>query len=128
MSVAIDTSVVLRLLTGVPHAQAEAARLYLERCDAPVAIDALVVGESYFALRHHYQVPHREAVSALIALLSSERIQAPAALRHALATARDDEEPGVMDRLILAAARVDDRALLTFDKRLARLEGAQLLR
>lgn len=123
----MDTSVVLRLLTGEPAAQAEVARRHVEQRDAPVAVDALVVGESYFALRHHYAVPHHAAVDALLALLASERIVSAADVRHALSAARDGGQPGVMDRLILAAARREERELLTFDRRLARLEGARLL-
>ncbi|MCA2989846.1 PIN domain-containing protein [Gemmatimonas sp.] len=128
MSSAVDTSVVLRLLTGEPSNQAEIARRQLERLDTKVHVDALVVGESYFALRHHYQVPHVAAVDALLALLSSERLGTNPCVRDALANTRDTHEPGVMDRLILAQALGEDRELLTFDQRLARLEGARLVR
>jgi predicted nucleic acid-binding protein len=127
MNEALDTSVVLRLLTGEPAPLAEVARAHLARCTSPVAVDALVVGESYFALRHHYGVPHRDAVEALVALVQSERLTCPAGVREALAEARDGNHPGVMDRLILAAARGAERTLLTFDQRLARHEGARLL-
>jgi predicted nucleic acid-binding protein len=127
MNEALDTSVVLRLLTGEPAPLAEVARAHLARCTSPVAVDALVVGESYFALRHHYGVPHRDAVEALVALVQSERLTCPAGVREALAEARDGNHPGVMDRLILAAARGAERTLLTFDRRLARHEGARLL-
>jgi predicted nucleic acid-binding protein len=123
----MDTSVVLRLLTGEPAVQAEVARRHVEQRDAPVAVDALVVGESYFALRHHYAVPHNEAVDALLALLASERIVSAAEVRDALSAARDGGQPGVMDRLILAAAQREGRELLTFDRRLARLDGTRLL-
>jgi len=128
MSSAVDTSVVLRLLTGEPSNQAEIARRQLERLDTKVHVDALVVGESYYALRHHYQVPHVAAVDALLALLSSERLGTNPCVRDALANARDTHEPGVMDRLILAQAFGEDRELLTFDQRLARLEGTRLVR
>jgi predicted nucleic acid-binding protein len=131
MNEALDTSVVLRLLTGEPAPLAEVARAHLARCTAPVAVDALVVGESYFALRHHYGVPHRDAVEALVALVQSERLTCPAGVREALTEAladeRDGNHPGVLDRLVLAAARGAERTLLTFDRRLARHEGARLL-
>ena len=127
MNEALDTSVVLRLLTGEPAPLAEVARAHLARCTSPVAVDALVVGESYFALRHHYGVPHRDAVEALVARVQSERLTCPAGVREALAEARDGNHPGVMDRLILAAARGAERTLLTFDRRLARHGGARLL-
>jgi predicted nucleic acid-binding protein len=48
-------------------------------------------------------------------------------VREALAEAHDGNHPGVMDRLILAAAQGAERTLLTFDRQLARQEGARLL-
>ena len=128
MNDALDTSVVLRLLTGEPPEQAEIARRHVERSTDPLWVDALVVGESYFALRHHYGVPHREAVDALLALVRSDRMLASEETRAALASARAGAGPGVMDRLIVAAAREVGRVLCTFDRQLARLEGARLLR
>jgi predicted nucleic acid-binding protein len=127
MNEVLDTSVVLRLLTGEPAPRAEVAREHLARCTSPVAVEALVLGESYFALRHHYRVPHRDAVEALVALVHSERLNCPPEVRAALADARDGNHPGVIDRLILAAARGAERTLLTFDRQLARHEGARLL-
>ena len=128
MSEALDTSVVLRLLTGAPSGQAELARRHLEQAGTPVWVDALVIGESYFALRHHYAVPHAAAVDALLALLASGRVSSSDASREALADVARTSEPGVMDRLILGAAREGDRVLRTFDRRLATLDGANLLR
>jgi predicted nucleic acid-binding protein len=128
VSDALDTSVVLRLLTGEPPAQAELARRHVERSSEPLWLDALVVGESYFALRHHYGVPHREAVDALLALVGSDRTSASEQTRAALASARAGAGPGVMDRLFVAAARDVGRVLCTFDRQLARLDGARLLR
>lgn len=127
MSSAIDTSVVLRLLTGEPAEQAEVARRQVEQQEVALVVDALVVGETYFALRHHYEVPHRAAVDALLALLGSERITCDRGVRDALVASRDREQPAVMDRLILASALTDGHELLTFDRRLGRLEGARLL-
>jgi predicted nucleic acid-binding protein len=125
---AVDTSVVLRLLTGEPIEQAESAKQALERQPHAVHISALVVGESYFALRHHYHVPHELAVESLLALLTSDRVAAVGGVREALIAAHTTQHPGVMDRLILADANTEDCELLTFDKRLATLEGARLLR
>lgn len=128
MTVALDTSVVLRLLTGEPPHQMELARRALEQADAPVHVGALVVSESYFVLRHHYKVPHDRAVSALLQLLTSEKVTTNAPVREALVAARDTSEPGLMDRLILAEARNERVPLITFDQWLSQLDGAQLVR
>lgn len=127
MSLALDTSAVVRLLVGEPPEQTDAVRRQLARSPVPVWVDALVVGESYFALRHHYGVPHRDAVEALRSLLASDRVAAHDAVRAALTDARDGNRPGLMDRLILATAQGDGRTLLTLDRQLSRLEGARLL-
>ncbi len=128
MSEALDTSVVLRLLTGEPAVQAEVARRYLQDAASPVFVDAVVVGESYFALRHHYHVPHHVAIDALLAVVTSDRIAALPEVCDALTAAQEQQKPGVMDRLILAVARASDRILVTFDRELARLEGSRELR
>ena len=129
MTPGLDTSVVIRLLVGEPAHQAAVARRALEgQPRGSVAVSDLVVGESYFALRHHYGVPHGRAVAALAALLADARIRSPGVARQVLAKMSDrDSGPGLMDRLIHAGYQQDDVALLTFDRIAARLPGAQLL-
>jgi predicted nucleic acid-binding protein len=122
----LDTSVVLRLLVGAPVAQAEAARRLLQTAAEPVLISDLVVGESYFALRHHYAAPHGAAVTALRALLDDPRVRAPGAARKVLQHA-GSETPGLMDRLIHEHYRGDGAALATFDRDAAKLKGAHLV-
>ncbi len=127
MSLALDTSAVVCLLVGEPPDQTELVRRQMARSPAPLWVDALVVGESYFALRHHYRIPHRDAVEALRALLASDRVAARDEVRAVLADARHADHPGLMDRLIVAAAQEQGRLLLTLDRKLARLDGARLL-
>lgn len=129
MTVGLDTSVVLRLLMGAPASQAEAARRLLETQPAgSVAVSDLVVGEAYFALRHHYDVPHAKALAALRALLSDPRIRPTGVARHVLShPSSRDTAPGLMDRLIHAGYQRDDAVLLTFDRAAARLPEARLV-
>jgi len=123
----LDTSVVVRLLVGQPEDQAEAARRFLEDAAEPAMVSDIVVAESYFALRHHYDVPHREAVAALNGLLAGRRIRGTSAARAALAAA-GREPPGLIDRLIHGGYRDEGAVLVTFDRHAARLEKARLLR
>jgi len=128
----LDTSVVVRLLIGEPAQQAEAARRMLdERAAAkapPTAISDLVVGESYFALRHHYGVPHARAVAALRALLNDPRVFPTGVARQVFALhQREIAAPGVLDRLIHGDYDRAGAVLLTFDRRAARLPGARLI-
>lgn len=130
MIVGLDTSVVVRLLIGAPADQAESARQALEaQSRGSVVVSDLVVSEVYFALRHHYGVPHARAVAALLALLSDTRVVASGVARSALASMPDRESgAGFMDRLIHASYEADDVTMLTFDRGAARLPGARLIR
>lgn len=128
MSIGLDTSVVLRLLTGMPAEQAEQARLLVASAREPVVISDLVVSEVYFALRHHYAVSHRDAVRALRAVLDDARVRAAGVARTVLAAEAEQSSPpkvGLMDRLILAESARDGIELATFDRALARLPGAR---
>jgi predicted nucleic acid-binding protein len=131
MSIGLDTSVVLRLLTGMPEEQAECARAELAHERDPAAVSDLVVAETYFALRHHYSVPHAEAVKALDALLADARVHSSGVALRVLAdpsTRVPKPRPGVVDRLIHAEYRRDALDVMTFDRDLARLPGVRMLR
>jgi hypothetical protein len=65
-----------------------------------VGVSDLVAGETYFALRHHYRVPHAEAVGALRALLSDSWLSPLGEAREVLASLGEREGgAGLMDRL-----------------------------
>ena len=64
MSVGLDTSVVLRLLTGEPAVESRLARARIERAHAAadhVIVTDLVLAEAYFALHHHYGLTKDDA-------------------------------------------------------------------
>ena len=68
MSLGLDTSVLLRLLTGEPAREASLARARLERAYAArerVVVTDLVLAEAYFALHYHYGIAKEEARSHL---------------------------------------------------------------
>jgi predicted nucleic acid-binding protein len=94
----------------------------------PVLVSDVVVGEAYFALLHHYAVPHAEAVAALLALLSDPSILNDGAAREALAEARAGAtRPGLMDRLIAGGYALQGAGMLTCDRGAGRLPGVRLL-
>jgi predicted nucleic acid-binding protein len=133
MRIGLDTSVILRLLIGEPVAQADRARRLLDEQYSAEATGALVsdlvVSEAYFALRHHYEVPHVDAAAALLNLLRDDRIQGSGVAEVVLSDiALRESGAGLMDRLIHADYDSDMAAMVTFDKGAARLGGAQLLK
>ena len=129
MTRGLDTSVVVRLLVGEPVDQALTAQSAIEGAPrGSIVVSDLVIGESYFALRHHYEVPHRKAIAALAAMVSDPRIRCMGVAGRVLAAMPDRESgAGLMDRLIHGGYEVEDMTLLTFDRGAARLPGAQLL-
>jgi len=65
---ALDTSVVMRLLTGQPSELAHVARVYLdetEQLKAKVYVPNLVIMEAYFACQHHYHMPKAAVIQGL---------------------------------------------------------------
>jgi predicted nucleic acid-binding protein len=128
---ALDTNVVIRLVTGEPPAMADAARALLERAESHghrLLVSDLVVAECFHALRHHFGVPAEEAAKHLAALLSDPAIEGEAAGDLLATPASAVEPPGFMDRLILAHAARQGATLRTFDAKLAGLPGAERIR
>lgn len=128
MSLALDTSVVVRLLVGEPADQHDRARGRLERARAeaePVYVTDLVVVETYYAIRHHYGVPDGEARSRLAQFLASGVVEPdPAGLGEAVAAG---PPPGLADRLIHHRHGERGSTTVTFDRGQAALAGAELL-
>lgn len=128
---ALDTSVVVRLLTGHPHDLSLAARTFLagmEQEGAKVFVSNLVVLEAYFACQHHYGMAKEAVLGGLHRLLSMPTFVVhpqllPLLATEGLATAK----PGFLDRLIHAEATTAQLTLITFEKAAANLPQTQVL-
>jgi len=131
VAIGLDTSVVLRLLIGEPHAQTEIARRRIERAllvRERVVVTDLVVAETFHALRHHYGVPEAVALGRLREFLGSDVIHLdPVGAGEVLGQGARGQG-GVVDRLIVFRHRTLGATTVTFDRRQARLEGGVLLR
>jgi predicted nucleic-acid-binding protein len=131
-SVALDTSVVMRLLSGIPEAQAKAAlEAVISRIEsgAGVFVSDLVVTEVYFALQHHYKVPKDEALDLLRAFLSEDGITCTGAAAEVLKTPRlSSAKPGFVDRLIYAEGIGVAEGFLTFESASAKLPHVTVLK
>ena len=132
-TVGLDTSVVLRLMTGEPAKQAEQALAYLSALNdrgGKAIVSDIVVAEAYVALQAHYGVPKREAVAGLLDLLKSDLVSpapdgcAMLSLEHMTTSG---QKPGFVDRLIHAQYRRRCAALVSFETASRKLENAVVL-
>jgi predicted nucleic acid-binding protein len=131
--VGLDTSVVLRLLTGEPVRQANVALAFLGELKAHgrrAVVSDLVVSETYFALQAHYEVPKKAAVRALLEFLQSgfaEEEENGAAVEALGSISTSSQKPGFVDRMIHAQYGKIPAALVTFEKASGKLDHAIVL-
>lgn len=131
-AVGMDTSVVLRLLTGEPADQARAALNWLHETrlagDMPFISD-LVITETYFALQYHFGVPKHEAIKHLHSFISSGEVASAPGVAAILAM--DNlavSNPGLVDRLIHTGyVGGEATAMVTFEKAARHLPKVILL-
>lgn len=127
----LDTSVVLRLITGEPTKQAmqaldsineaSAAGVRLHVCD-------LVLSEAYFALVHHYRLSKEETLNALGAFFSTGEFHCTEAAKTVLSIDNlHSAKPGFLDRLIHATYLNQCDGMLTFEHAASRLYGTKVL-
>lgn len=123
--VGLDTSLVLRLLTGEPASLAAKAvsRLDALRSDGKkAAVNDLVVSETYFALQYHYEVPKQLALEKLKEFLEDGEIVAIGEALEVLQTpGLGKAKPGFVDRVIHAQYLRHARQMLSFEKAASRL-------
>ena len=126
----IDTSVLVRLATGVPQLQfqrtVDKLTMLIERQGAQIVASNQVIGESYIALQHHYGVEKLDARAALAGVLQSGLVEALRG-QSTLDVLAATKGCGLMDRLIAAAYNEEGFATLTLDKKMAKLKNAILL-
>ena len=127
MNLGLDTSVVLRLLTGQPADQALTTRRRLEQAHADgdrMVVSDTVLAESYHALVHHYRMDKDQARQVLLRMVTSGAVHAePAEAVAALAPAAG---AGLVDRLILHRYRALSASTLTFDRALGAAGAVRL--
>jgi predicted nucleic-acid-binding protein len=120
--IAIDTNVVVRLLTNDDPAQAARAADLLAR--ERVLVPKTVLLETERVLRYSYEIPQPVVLSAFRKLLGLPQVAAEDA--SAIARALELYEGGMdfADALHLASAR-EATAFATFDTRLAKRAGRE---
>lgn len=124
---AVDTNLLVRLITRDDPAQLPAAETFISK---GAWVSVLVLAETSWVLATVYDLGHGEIATVLEMLLSHEHLtlQDADVVAAALAHYRAAPALGFTDCLVLEMARKAGHLPLgTFDKRLARLDGAQRL-
>ena len=128
-SIGIDTSVLVRLITGDPpdiHSHCVEALNELVADGVDIFASNQVIGEAYMTVQHHYGVSRDEARSGLLNALSSGLV-APLNGRPVLDALEAPGEPGLLDRLIANDYARSGIESLTLDRRMALLPRVRLL-
>ena len=129
--IAVDTNVLIRYLTGDDPDQYRAAHALLATCrpDRPGFVAREVLAEVMWTLAAAYQGPRAGLIAALEGLLGLPLLRIEDADRVGACLAAMKKGTGdFADLMILAAARdAGCDTLYTFDRKLARQDGATLL-
>ena len=126
----IDTSVLVRLLTGDPAADfgycVRKLSALVEEDGSEVFASNQVIGEAYIAVQHHYGVSKADARAGLLDVLRCGLVSPLNG--HAVFSALETSEgPGLFDRLIADEYSRAEVEVLTLDRRMASLPGARRL-
>jgi predicted nucleic-acid-binding protein len=126
----IDTSIFVRLLTGLPAAdyQTTVNRLTALRSSQPepITVANIVVAEAYAVLQHHYRLGKADARAAILSVLTSGLVE-PMHGDAVINALRSTKEPGLTDRLIALDYASQHATVLTLDRKMAALPGCQQL-
>ena len=132
MKAGLDTSIVVRLLTGDPAPLAHEAMAYVaerRRAGDVTLVSDWVLAETYHALQHHYGAPKGEVLDALRRFLASPGIEGTGEVPRVLETpGLESAKPGFIDRVIhrdyLSAGAQE---MATFEKASASLDKTRIL-
>ncbi len=125
----IDTSVLLQLITAQPP---DSSAYCVQRLSALVDSGAevfasnQVIGETYVAAQHHYNVSKADASVALLRALSSGLV-APLNGQSVIEALAASGGPGLVDRLIADDYSRVGLEVLTLDRKMAALSDVRQL-
>ena len=131
MTFGLDTSVVLRLLTGQP--QELAARALARYQDGIAAgddfcVSDVVAAEAYFALQQYYRKTKEEALAALKGFSSGEGISFSQNFAVSINTPDIHKaNPGFVDRMLVSGYREQGQITLSCEKSFKRLADTEVI-
>ena len=131
MTFGLDTSVLLRLLTGEPS---ELASHALERYQRGIAngddfaVSDVVAAETYYALQHHYNKMKEESLAALMMFSGDEGISFSPDFMAAIKTPNIHKaNPGFVDRMLVLGYTSKSQITLSCEKSFRRLPDTEVI-
>lgn len=124
---AVDTNIVVRLITRDDERQAAAAERVVK---GGVWLSIVAVSEVAWVLASLYELPRDRVADSIALLLRHEHItlEHATAIERTLEVFRRTSGVSFADCLLIEVARLQECGpLMTFDKRLARLNGAEIV-
>ena len=127
--IGIDTSVLVRLVTGLPP---EAYSYCVEQLNAltssgaEIVVSNQVIGETYVTVQHHYGATGKDAQAEIRNVFRSGLV-APLNGRAVIEALNASGGPGLFDRLITNDYSRAGLETLTLDQQMASLPDARLL-
>ncbi|MGH9418776.1 MAG: PIN domain-containing protein [Thermoanaerobaculia bacterium] len=124
---AVDTNVLVRLVTGDDEKQEIVARAFVQR---GVWVSHLVLTETAWVLDDAYSLDHEEIVAVIDMLINHESVtlQDADVVVNALEQYRRKPSLGFSDCMVLEIARKAGHLPLgTFDRNLSKIDGAERL-
>jgi len=129
--IALDTNVLVRFLTQDDDAQFQVAAGLIEGCtrDAPGYVCCEVMIELVWVLERAYKYSREEIAEALLSIVTASQLSVENAQDIASVVNLYRKEGYDFADLMIrqAAQRTENRVLKTFDQKLARLDGVELL-
>ena len=129
--IALDTNVLVRFLAQDDDAQFQVAAGLIEGCtrDVPGYVCREVMIELVWVLERAYKYSHEEIAEALLSIVTASQLSVENAQDIASVVNLYRKEGYDFADLMIrqAAQRTENRVLKTFDQKLARLDGVELL-
>ncbi|MDE2978586.1 MAG: hypothetical protein OXU63_13855 [Acidobacteriota bacterium] len=126
----IDTSILVRLLTGEPREDfldcVAGLIALVEHEGSEIFASNQVIGEAYVAVQHHYGVPRTDVRAGLLQVLRSGLLS-PLNGRAVFEALEASGSPGLFDRLIADGYTRAGLEVLTLDRRMATLADVRCL-
>ena len=129
--IALDTNVLVRFLTQDDDAQFQVAADLIEGCtrDVPGYVCREVMIELVWVLERAYKYSREEIAEALLSIVTASQLSVENAQDIASVVSLYRKEGYDFADIMIrqAAQRTENRILKTFDQKLARLDGVELL-